>query len=134
LQLDAVGSVEPCSLQEFHQPRWCRPPRVERVVAYDIYPDSLDVNIRQVNSLLRGLLKVLLKLRAEAVVNVMAKRVAKKSPVAEWGIAEGMHVTGTSSPYEFFRKTKQFHTADVSTLIKQDVLLLAGSEDHLVPM
>jgi hypothetical protein len=45
-----------------------------------------------------------------------------------------MHVTGTSSPYEFFRKTKQFHTADVSTLIKQDVLLLAGSEDHFVPM
>ena len=45
-----------------------------------------------------------------------------------------MHVTGTSSPYEFFKSTKQFATADVSALIKQDVLLLAGSEDHLVPM
>ena len=63
----------------------------------------------------------------------MVARVAKKSPVAEWGIEEGMQVTGTSSPYEFFRKAKQFHTADVSTLITQDVLLLAGSEDHYVP-
>jgi pimeloyl-ACP methyl ester carboxylesterase len=108
--------------------------RVERVVAYDIYPDSLDVNIHQVNPLLRGLLKALLNLRAAAVVNVMAERVAKKSPVAQWGIAEGMHVTGTSSPYEYFQKIRLFHTADVSALIKQDVLLLAGSEDHLVPM
>ena len=109
-------------------------PRVERVVAYDIFTDFLDVNLRQVNPLLRGLLKTLLHLRAAPVVNAMAERVAKKSPVAEWGIAEGMHVTGTSSPYEFFQKARQFHTADVSTLVKQDVLLLAGSEDHYVPV
>jgi alpha-beta hydrolase superfamily lysophospholipase len=108
-------------------------PRVKRVVAYDILTNFLDVNLRQVNSLLRGLLKVQLNLRAAAVVNAVVERVAKKSPVAEWGIQQGMHVTGTSSPYEFFRKIKQFHTLDVSAPIKQDVLLLAGSEDHFVP-
>jgi pimeloyl-ACP methyl ester carboxylesterase len=109
-------------------------PRVECVVAYDIYPDSLDVNLRQVNWLLRRLLRLLLNIRAAAVVNAIAKRVAKTSHVAEWGIEEGMHVTGTSSPYDYFRKIWQFNTADVSKLIKQDVLLLAGSEDHLVPL
>jgi pimeloyl-ACP methyl ester carboxylesterase len=109
-------------------------PRVERVVAYDILTNFLAVNLRQVNSLLRELLKVHLNLRAAAVVNAMVERVVKKSPVAEWGIQQGMHVTGTSSPYEFFRKIKQFHTVDVSALIKQDVLLLAGSEDHYVPV
>ncbi len=109
-------------------------PRVERVIAYDIYPDSLDVNLRQVNPLLRGLLNVLLNLRAAAIVNAMAERVAKKSPVAEWGIAEGLHVTGTSSAYQYLKKIKQFNTVDVSIRITQDVLLLAGSEDHLVPI
>jgi len=109
-------------------------PRVERVVAYDILTDFLDVNLRQVNPLLRGLLKALLNLHASAIVNAMAERVAKKSPVAEWGIQEGMHVTGTYSPYEFFQKIKQFHTVDVSLLIKQDVLLLACLEDHYVPV
>ena len=108
--------------------------RVERVVAYDIFTDFLEVNLRQVNPLIRGLLKVLLNLRAAEVVNAMVARVAKKSPVAEWGIAEGMHVTGTSSPYEFLLKAAQFHTADVSGLVKQDVLLLAGREDHYVPV
>ena len=108
-------------------------PRVERVIAFDILTNFLDVNLRQVNPLLRGLLNALLDLRAAAVVNAMAERVSKKSPVAEWGIQEGMYVTGTPSPYEFFQKIKQFHTVDVSPLVKQDVLLLAGSEDHYVP-
>ena len=108
-------------------------PRVARVVAYDIFTDFLEVNLRQVNPLRRAMLNALLRLRAAAVVNAMVKRLAKKSPVAEWGIEEGMHVTGTSSPYEFFLKARQFTTIDVSPLVKQDVLLLAGSEDHYVP-
>ena len=49
-------------------------------------------------------------------------------------IEAGMHVTGTSSPYGYFQSTRAYVTADVSALIKQHVLLLAGSEDHLVPM
>ena len=109
-------------------------PRVERVIAYDVYPDSLEVNLRQVNPLLRGLMKVLLDLRASAVVNLVASRVARNNPIAEWGIDEGMHVTGTRSPYEYFQKIRLFHTDDVSALIAQDVLLLAGSEDHLLPV
>jgi pimeloyl-ACP methyl ester carboxylesterase len=109
-------------------------PRVERVVAYNIYPDSLDVNLRQVKLPVRVLLKTLLNLRAASVVNMLAKRVAKRNPIAQWGVEEGMHVTGTSSPYEYFQQIRQFHTIDVSQLVKQHVLLLAGSEDHLVPM
>lgn len=109
-------------------------PRVERVVAYDIYPDSLDVNLRQVKPLVQVLLKTLLNLRATAVVDMMAKRVATKNPIAQWGIAQGMHVTGTSSAYDYFQRIRQFHTADVSQRVTQHVLLLAGSEDHLVPM
>ncbi len=101
-------------------------PRVERIVAYDILTDFLGVDLRQVNPLLRGLLNALLNLHIAAVVNAMAERVAKKSPVAEWGIQEGMHVTGTSSPYEFFQKIKQFQTVDISPLVKH--------EDHYIPI
>jgi len=108
-------------------------PRIERIVAYDILTDFLNVTLRQANPLLRGLLKTQLNLRNEAVVNMMVNRVVRNSPVAEWGIQQGMHVTGTSSPYEFLQRIKQFHTVDVSPLIKQDVLLLAGNEDHFVP-
>jgi len=108
-------------------------PRMERVVAYDVFTSLLDINLRQTNALLRGLLKVLLRFRAAGIVNWMVDRVARKSPVVQWGIQQGMHVTGTTSAFEFFQRSKQFQTADISASIRQDVLLLAGSEDHYVP-
>ena len=109
-------------------------PRVERVVAYDIFTNLLDIDLRQTNALLRGFLKVLLRLRAARILNWMVAQVAGRSPVVQWGIQQGMHVTGTTSAFEFFERSRQFQTADVSASIRQDVLLLAGSEDHYVPM
>ena len=109
-------------------------PRIERVVAFDIFTNGLDITLRQGPALLRGLLKVLLRLRAASVVNWMLASVARKSPVVQWGLLEGMHVTGTHSAFEFLQAFKKFETADVSASITQDVLLLAGSEDHYIPI
>ena len=50
-------------------------PRVEYVVAYDIFTNGLDISLRQAPGLLHGLLKVLLRLRAASVVNWMVARV-----------------------------------------------------------
>jgi hypothetical protein len=58
----------------------------------------------------------------------------KQSLVAEWGIKQGMHVTGTKTPYEFLKQTQLYRTDDVSPLVEQDVLLMAGAEDHYVPL
>jgi pimeloyl-ACP methyl ester carboxylesterase len=52
-------------------------PRVDRVVAYDVYPDALDTTLRQVNTVQRVLLKILLKLRAARAVNAVARRAAR---------------------------------------------------------
>ena len=52
----------------------------------------------------------------------------------EWGIAQGMHVMGARTPYAFLRKCMAFHTAEISPLVKQDVLLLGGQEDHYIPL
>ena len=108
-------------------------PRVARVVAYDVLTDFFDATLRQTGPLSRGLLKLLLGLRAAKVVNWMVGVVGRKSPVVDWGIRQGMHVTGTRSAFGFLQRTRQFQTADLSALIRQDVLLMAGSEDHYVP-
>ena len=109
-------------------------PRVHRVVAYDVFTDLLDINLRQTDAVKRALLKMLLRLQAVKLVNGMVARVARKKPVVQWGVEQGMHVTGTTSAFEFLQRSTRFHTADVSALIRQDVLLLAGSEDHFVPI
>ena len=109
-------------------------PRVQRVIAFDVLTSFLEVALRQTGSAARAGLKVLLALKAARLVDLLVARLAHQKPVVQWAIEQGMHVTGTGSAYEFFRESAHFQTADVSTLIWQDVLLLAGSEDHYVPI
>ena len=109
-------------------------PRVERVIAFDALTSLFEVNLGQTPPMLRGILKSLLRMRAATIVNWLVGRVAKSNPVVEWGIQQGMHITGTSSAFEYLRSVAQFKTTDISGSISQDVLLLAGSEDHYVPV
>ncbi len=109
-------------------------PRVERVIAYDVLTSFQEVNLGQTRPGVRGVLKTLLWLRAATIVNWLIGRVAKTNPVVEWGIRQGMHVTGTNSAFEYLQSVARFETKDVSASISQDVLLLAGSEDHYVPI
>ena len=108
--------------------------RVERVIAYDVLTSFQEVNLGQTRRGVRGVLKTLLWLRAATIVNWLIGRVAKKTPVVERGIQQGMHVTGTNSAFNYLRSVAQFETKDVSASIGQDVLLLGGSEEHYVPM
>ena len=51
----------------------------------------------------------------------------------EWGVAQGMHVMGTNTPYDFLHKCTTFNTRSASPLVDQDVLLMGGQEDHYIP-
>jgi pimeloyl-ACP methyl ester carboxylesterase len=108
-------------------------PRVMRVVAYDVLTDFFDVSLRQTHAALRASLKTLVGLEAKSAVNWIIAQVARRSPVVQWGVQQGMLVTGTPTPFEFLRIIRALQTADISDSIRQDVLLLAGSEDHYVP-
>ena len=109
-------------------------PRVERVIAYDVLVSFQEVNLGQTRTGIRRILRMLLWLRAAAIVNWLVDRVAKTNPVVEWGIQQGKHVTGTNSVFAYLRSVAQFETTDISASVRQDVLLLAGSEDHYVPI
>jgi len=111
-----------------------REPRVRRVVADDIFTDLVDVSLRQVPPIARATLSGLLTIDASRLVNGLVERAMKTSLVIEWGLRQGMHVTGTSTPYQYFREARRYRTDDISPLVKQDVLLLAGAEDHYVPL
>jgi pimeloyl-ACP methyl ester carboxylesterase len=110
-----------------------REPRVRRVVADDIFTNLVDVSLRQTPPFVRATLSGLLLIGAARLVNDFVERAMKQSLVVEWGMRQGMHVTGTSTPYDYFREAKRYRTEDISALIEQDVLLLAGAEDHYVP-
>ncbi len=108
--------------------------RVRRVVADDIFTDLVDVSLRQVPPIARATLSGLLTMDAARLVNRLVQRAMHQSLVIEWGMRQGMHVTGTSTPFEYFKEAERYRTDDISPQVEQDVLLLAGAEDHYVPL
>jgi pimeloyl-ACP methyl ester carboxylesterase len=107
-------------------------PRVRRVIADDILTDFSEVLLRQVSPARRLILKALLKVNAARTVNMLLRRATRRSLVIEWGIQQGLHVTGSRTPYEFLRMARRLRTTDISDRVTQDVLLMAGEQDHYV--
>ena len=112
-------------------------PRINRVVADDICTDFFETLLRQFPAWSRKLVTFLVKHNNAvhaALINGLIGRLSKKSLMLEWGVAQGMHVMGVPSPYEFLRKCTLFNTRDVSPQVEQDVLILGGQEDHYIPL
>lgn len=109
-------------------------PRISRAVAFDILDDEFEVIARQIGEGVRIPLRALLAVRARWLVNTIAGRVAARKPVSQWGLQQGMHVTGVATPYDFLRATTTMSTRKISDRVRADVLLLAGADDHYVPL
>ncbi len=67
------------------------------------------------------------------VVDLIVRVRAALSPGYAWASANGRWVTGTKRPLETAMVMKKFTLAGVAQKIKGDVLVMAGTNDHLVP-
>ena len=57
-----------------------------------------------------------------------------KSLLLDWMVQVGMHNTGLRTPYEMMKHYQKYETASISSRLTQDVLLMAGAEDHYIPV
>ena len=108
--------------------------RISRVVAFDAMYEFIECFLSRKGPAGKYALKLLLAARAGFIVNAAVYLIMKTDLLAEWGIRQGMHVMGVNSPYRLFKKLVDFTTKKISKSITQDVLVLAGSEDHYVPL
>jgi len=67
------------------------------------------------------------------VLEALLARSARRRLVTDWGLQQGMHVFGERARAGFLHAAARFTTRDVSSQVTQDVLLLAGAEDHYLP-
>jgi pimeloyl-ACP methyl ester carboxylesterase len=105
-------------------------PRISHVVAWNVIWDAL----RGYNRDKPALFFAAIRLRLSFVINAIAKAVRKKDDAVDWMITHGMYITGTETPFDYLHNFSNYHTRDLSSLVKQDVLLLAGENDHFVPV
>ena len=106
-------------------------PRVARAIAFDILTDFFEVTLRSAGAF--GAIAAHLGQIPAPLVNAVVAAAAKKDLLAAWGLAQGERVTGAATPAGLFQAYRQYRTDDVSPLVTQDVLLMAGTKDHYVP-
>lgn len=109
-------------------------PRVYRVIADDTDTDHLEVMLGLVKPAARTALISMLKMGADHLIDNLFERAAKESASTDFGVQQGMLVTGSKSPSEYLKQMHLYRTDDVSPLIEQDVLLLGGTEDFCIPL
>ena len=109
-------------------------PRVRRVVAFDVLADFFACAIAQLPRAARVLVRSLASVGAGRGLDAMLNAAARRRPVLAWGLAQAMHVFGSERPAGALRAMRSLHTRTVSARVRQDVLLLAGANDHYVPL
>ena len=109
-------------------------PRVQRVIAYDILTDVLETNLRNFPASVGEQVRGWLESGNENALNAFFEQARSQSLLLDWMLKQANHVTGTQTVFEALRHFQRFETASISPKVTQDVLLLAGSEDHYVPI
>ena len=57
-----------------------------------------------------------------------------KSLLLDWMMKLAMYNTGQRTPYASLKHYQKYETASISHLLTQDVLVMAGAEDHYIPV
>jgi alpha-beta hydrolase superfamily lysophospholipase len=68
------------------------------------------------------------------IIDAMISVKATLSPGFAWAISNGMWALGTKHPLETVAELQKYTLAGIAHQIKGDVLILAGAEDHFVPL
>jgi pimeloyl-ACP methyl ester carboxylesterase len=108
--------------------------RIRRVVAYDALYDWYGCFLKKRGRVMGAAMRTLMAMRARPVINGLARARMRRDFFVNWMIGHGMRVFGAGDPYGFMQKSTYYNLREVSRMITQDVLVLAGSEDHFVPL
>jgi pimeloyl-ACP methyl ester carboxylesterase len=107
--------------------------RIARVIAYDVIYDFFGCIASARGPLLAAVIRALTALRAVPLLNAIVRARMRRDPFVSWGVSQGYHVFGVKTPYGYFKETMRYSTRNISRLVTQDVLLMAGARDHFIP-
>jgi len=107
--------------------------RVKKVIAYDVLYDGFDCMTNPFPPLAKGLIRALFFLRLKGVINSLMEKFMTKKLLINWAISHGQYITGTDTPYDFYRHLMKHTLKGIEEKIDCDVLLLAGEKDHYIP-
>lgn len=101
--------------------------RVDGVIAFDVWYDGYAVATQHVPAFVFSLREH----GHTKILNFLSG--LKGDPGSTWAIQNGEWVLGVNDPFAVMDAFKLYGLEGVAPRIKQDVLLLAGADDHFVP-
>jgi pimeloyl-ACP methyl ester carboxylesterase len=108
--------------------------RISRVVIWGAMFDFLECFGSGFGQEQFEMLKQLVDDGEQETVNSVIESAMAANPTAAWAFRHGMHVCGAEDPFGFLKWAATMNLRDISDRIHQDVLIVMGSEDHLVPI
>ena len=104
-------------------------PRIKRVIASGIAFDYMQFP----NIVAQQLGKLFFK-HLRKLTNTLTRKKMKKGGMHAWTISNLMYIAKKKTPMDAFEVAEQLNEKNLhSDLVKQDVLILTGREDHFIP-
>ena len=104
-------------------------PRIKRVVASSVAYDYMQFTSPAVQLISRLFLKL-----PRDVMDKIARKKMEMDKMHAWSVNQAMDITGTDTPMDSMDVVLSLNAENLhSELVKQDVLILTGREDHFVP-
>lgn len=108
--------------------------RISAVAAYDVMDNGFEVMTNIFPLPICKIIRLAYHNKWKRLLNGLTGIIAGKSVLADWALSQGMYITGAESPFEFYQNLSYHNLSEITDLITQDVLLLAGEKDHYIPL
>jgi alpha-beta hydrolase superfamily lysophospholipase len=104
-------------------------PRIDGVVSYGVLFDMHDALSRMAPSIMTTLRRVC----PDKFIDACARTASRFEPGIRWGLANAEWTLGSTGLTEMLCAAKPYALAGIAERIKQDVLILAGTDDQFIP-
>jgi hypothetical protein len=106
-------------------------PRIKHIISMPTSYSGLDMTLKQMRPGKAQQLISLFKAGDRKGTEALVAEERLPSSVFEWCIVQGMHITGTRTPYDFLTAIAKHSLEGILHNVKQDILLTEGEQDHL---
>lgn len=109
--------------------------RIKRVIAWDVVYDFFECVMGRDGMLKYHIINALVSVNARIIINCIAHRQMRGREMEKWIYDQMMYTFGAKTPFDYLKILKRYKCSkNISNKVTQDVLLLAGADDHIIPI
>ena len=106
--------------------------RISKVIAWSIFPDFFDILLADDPKLLRNVMDSMYRHNCAGIFNKLYRKMMGKSELVKWNLMHGMYAYDAPDPVGYVKKIRQFTLKGIGDRVTQDMLVLAGRNDHMI--